>query len=264
MFRVYVLKYHSTSRNLAGLVKMLLKKLRSRDSSKDKITVALTDLLARLSDEKKTVAYIKELMREFESSADPSLLLAAIGVSLMKDINLGINALVTLSADREVMTKYPKAWKGVIQLQKEFVGISEVIRRIYELGLRPSRKLYEELMAGASCYDLTSVSSLFYVVPPSKDLLLTFVKESMNNSDCTAVKKEALKLLSKSLLAGTITPEELRALLKGNEVKIVIVRKNGSIKAVKLYLNGELVTEEANEHVLGLITALSSLGSVTA
>lgn len=243
---------------------MLLRKLRSRDSSKSKIAAALMELLARLSDERKSVIYMKELMREFESSGDPSLMLAAIGVSLMKDINQGINAIVTLSADREVMTKYPKAWKGLIQLQKEFVGINEVIRRIYELGLRPSKRLYEELMAGATCYDLTSISSLFFMVPPSKELLLTFVKESMNNDDCPAVKKEALKLLSKSLLAGTITPEELRSLLKGNEVKIIIVRKNGSVKAVKLYFNGELVAEEVNEHVLGLITALPSPRSVTA
>jgi len=228
---------------------VLFRRRKNTVKGEEDIEELISTHLSKLRKEHILHEYIRKAAEIYETSGDPSHLLIYLGRMLNQNMDIGLNALTRFIFSQKNMSTYTHAWRGLSALSLELIGLKEIINRALELGLEVSGPPLVELLERVNCTDLSSVLTLFKILPPPKDLLFELTKASLKKSNCHVVRRETLRLLGESIIYGTVEVDELGEVLKGTNVRALITKTSGKITGVSIFLDDQLIVEVSEENL---------------
>ena len=226
---------------------MIFRRRKGTVKGEEDIEELITTHLSKLRKEHILHEYLKKAAETYEASGDPSQLLIYLGRMLHQDLDIGLNTIARFVFTKKNMVTYTHAWRGVSALSLEIIGLKEIISRGLQLGLEVSGPPLVELLERVGCSDLSSVLTLFKILPPPKELLFELVKASLQKKNCEIAMKETLKLLGESVIYGTVDVDELSEVLKGTNLRALVTKTAGKVTGVSIFLGNKLIIEVSEE-----------------
>ena len=185
-------------------------------------------------------------------------LINVIGMSVSKSPEKTMDAIVKL------LNELPKTYRGILLraidlLVEKRKVIDFIVRNSYEM----PKEVLDNLMEGLECIDIVVLGDLIGKLPTiSKGLLQAYISRALKEPLCYEGKERALVLLSQGLNSGIITSEELAKIFSESKLKFMIIKRRGTVKEIKIVLNGEQLSNIDSEVSLNLLKAMISSGIV--
>jgi len=202
---------------------------------------------------------IREAVLHAKRTNNTFALVNTLSLSLSKAPDIAMNSLIRLLNDlpnehRELLLR------AVEVLVSKRKLIDFVIKNDYGL----PKEVLDNLMRDLECVDIIALGDLISKLPSvNKNIIQAYISRALKEPLCYEGKELALLLLSQGINSGTITSEELNEILAENKLRLTIVKRDGSIKEVRIVLNNEQLSNISDEVILNLLKAVATLGIVS-
>jgi len=185
-------------------------------------------------------------------------LMNVIGMSVSKSPDKTLDAVVKLLND------LPKTYREILLKAVELlVGKRKVMDFIIRNGYEVPEEVLSSLMEGLECIDVVVLGDLVSKLPTvSRSFLHTFISKALKEPLCREGMERALILLGQGLSTGVISGEELTKILSDNKLKFMIIKRGGSVREIKVILNGEQLSNISSEVSLNLLKAMVASGVI--